>query len=173
MEQDPNILNDILDKWISELPQKDRSKNAVENNFDELWQAFKKAGADYKVAKTYLDKAIKAHLPSPIVKKNVWKNLKGKVDATEQEFYDSWLNGIKNTATNIFFEVFPIPVKKTDDDDDGLPKKFGSMSEKEYKLQRKHADSFPTLNTDKLEEEMRNRRKISSMQNILGGNDDN
>jgi hypothetical protein len=166
MEQINNTHNLIFEKWAADLAKKDRSKKNVRINFEELFSALKRSGATFQIAKSLLPLAIKAHCPNTIVKKNIWKKLKNNLDCTEQEFYDSWITGIKNAATEVFFEEYPI---KVDDDNDGLPKKYGSMSEREYKLQRRHADSFPTLNTDLLELEYKKRSNDLDLEDILGG----
>lgn len=171
MTVETNTLDLILDQWVSSLQSRDRSIKGYRSNFEDFLYSIKRAGADAKVAKEYLDKAIKAHMPSPFVKKASWNKNKAKASVTEKEYYASWENGIKQYATEVYFEVYPIVLPK--EDDDGEPKVYGTMSAKEYKLQRKHAESFPILDTTKLEEEYKRRQALEfDFDNILGGEHD-
>lgn len=165
MEQTTNTHDLIFEKWVASLAQKDRSKKSLRSNFEELFSMLERAGVSFKEAKKLLPLAIKAHSPSSIVKKNMWKKIKNNLDCTEYEFYESWTTGIKNAATEVFFETYPIQIEE---DNDGLPKTHGSMSEKEYKLQRRHADQFPILNTDQLELELLRRSNNFDVENVLG-----
>lgn len=161
----------ILEKWISSLPSRDRSKNQMPTNFDELFNEMKRSDVTFEDAKELLPKAIKAHQPSTMARKNTWKKYKQYLEVTEAEFYSEWAESIKNCATEAFFSNFPL---KVNDDEDKAPKVYGSMSAKEYKLQRKYADGFPTLNTDELERQFQERMKvnfedIADIENVLGG----
>jgi hypothetical protein len=149
----PN-LDLIFEKWRASLREKDRSREFVSSNFDELFDAFNSAGATFEEAHSYLQQAVKVHLPSPGLAKTQWKLLKNApahADKTEKEFIDGWHQDITDRATNSFYHVYPLPEDK---DDDNEPKVYGSMSAKEYKLQRRNADSYPILDTEELEKRL-------------------
>jgi hypothetical protein len=165
-------LDLIYERWKASLRDKDRSKGFVDSNFDELFDALKGAGATFDEGHAILPSAIKAHQPSIGLAKNTWKLLKNSTknsDLTEKEFIDQWNKDIADRGTNSFYNAFSLPNEK---DDDGEPKVFGSMSAKEYKLQRKNASSYPILDTEELE-----RRLLSDAYNpaddILGDKDKN
>lgn len=161
-----NIHELIFEQWAAELAKKDRTRKGTRGNFEALFSALKSAEISFDDAKALLPRAIKEHSPNPAVKKNTWIKLRANLKLSENEFYDSWISSIRNTATEVFFEEYPVIIKN--DDDDGLPKTHGSMSEKEYKLQRRHADSFPTLNTDALEAEYEKRKSNLNIEDVLG-----
>jgi hypothetical protein len=167
-------LEIALTEWVASLKSRDRSRKAVRPNFEDLFQKFKDIDASFDdVYETLLPKAIKAHLPVSSVVRSTYKNLKQKVhglDKTEKEFTDEWNSSIESTATEIFFEFFPaLPV-----DHDPEPKVYGSMSAKEYRAQRRHADQFPTLKTDELVRQWKEQQEYNidieeTLENILGG----
>lgn len=147
-------LDLIYERWKASLREKDRSREFVSANFDELFDAFNSAGATFEEAHAYLQQAIKVHLPSPGLAKATWKMVKNNPtnsEMTEKEFIDGWSKDISDKATNSFYHVYPLPEEH---DNDGEPKIYGSMSAKEYKLQRKHADSYPILDTEELEKRL-------------------
>lgn len=152
-------LEFILEEWIANLKNKDRSASVVESNFEEFFEALKRANASFEEAHDLMPKAIKAHLPNPGIVRNVYKNLKhqGKIsDLTEKEFTDNWNKDITDKGTNSLYSVFPRPKSSIEEDEDPEPKVYGSMSIKEYKSQRRHAEQYPILDTEELE------RKIMS-----------
>ena len=164
-------LDLIYEKWKASLHEKDRSREFVGANFDELFDAFNSAGATFEEAHAYLQQAIKVHLPSPAVAKNTWKSMKShpmNSVLTEKEFIDGWHKDISDKATCSFYNIFPVPEEK---DDDKEPKVYGSMSAKEYKLQRRHAESYPVLNTEDLEQELK-ANAYDPVEDILGKDDD-
>jgi hypothetical protein len=163
-------LDLIFEKWKSSLRKKDRSRDAVSNNFDELFDAFNSAGATFEETHAYLAQAIKAHLPPPALAKATWKLVKNnpsKIEATEKEFIDSWHKDISDKATNSFYHIYPLP---DDKDEDAEPKVYGSMSAREYKLQRRHADSYPILDTEELERRLQS-DTYDPEEDILGDDD--
>lgn len=146
----------IFEEWEANLKTKDRSAGAVSSNFEELFDALKAAGANFDEARALLPKATKAHQPAPALARNTYKNAKSspKVSGfSEKEFIDQWNKDIADKATGAFYSVFPRP-KAKNEDDDGEPKVYGSMSVKEYKAQRRHADAYPILDTEELEKKM-------------------
>jgi len=163
-------LDLIYERWKASLREKDRSREFVSANFDELFDAFNSAGATFEEAHAYLQQAIKVHLPSSGLAKTQWKMLKNAPahsEKTEKEFVDGWHQDITDRATNSFYHVYPLPEEK---DDDPEPKVYGSMSAKEYKLQRRHADSYPILNTEELEQELQC-NAYNPAEDILGEDD--
>lgn len=164
----------VFERWQAALKNKDRSRKNVPNNFDELFSDLKRADIPFKDAHDLLSRAVKAHLPNKSVVRHTWNGTKAlhNIFANENEFAAEWNESIKNSATDMFFSNYPL---KIDDDDDGEPKVYGNMSVKEYRLQRRYADAFPTLNTDDLIRQMKERQTLQSdLSNVLGGeNDDN
>lgn len=167
-------LDLLFERWKASLKEKDRSREFISGNFDELFDGLNSAGATFEQAHEYLQPAVKAHLPSPHVARNSWKNARNAPEfagMTEKEYIDGWHKDIADKATNSFYHIFPIPEEQ---DSDGEPKVYGSMSAKEYKLQRRHAESYPILNTEELERRL---QQISSgpydpARDILGEDSD-
>ena len=162
-------LDLIYERWKASLREKDRSREFVSGNFDELFDAFNSAGATFEEAHSYLPQAIKVHLPSPGVVKAIWKQSKGNpanADLTEKEFAEGWNKDIADKATNSFYHIYKLP---SDEDIDPEPKVFGSMSEKEYKAQRKNVSTYPILDTEELE--ARFQSGIYNPEDILGEDD--
>lgn len=152
-----NNFDLIFEEWKADLKNKDRSALAVYGNFEDLFNRLRVAAATFDEAHKYLSDAIKAHQPPPALARNTYKMLKSspKMSAfTEKEFIDQWNKDISDKATNAFYDAFPRPKTKDEEDDDGEPKVYGNMSIKEYKMQRKYADTFPILNTEELERKM-------------------
>ncbi len=147
-------LDLIYERWRASIRDKKGSEH-INSNFDSLFDELNAAGASFDDAHAILPQAIKAHLPPVAVAKNYWKshakNDPKNTGLTEKDFIDQWNKDIADRATNSFYNVFPVP---TEQDDDGEPKVFGSMSAKEYKMQRRHADSYPILDTEELERRM-------------------
>lgn len=140
----------LFQQWSSSLASRDRSRAAIDGNFEEIFKALKAEGLTLEAAYEYLPKAIKAHSPSAAVLKNTFKKLKtsGAMQTSEKEFTDSWLKNIADKAEAIFFECFPVEVKTEEPEG---PPVYGNMTAKEYKAQRSHADQYPRLDTEELE----------------------
>jgi hypothetical protein len=167
-------LDLIFDEWKANLKSKDRAASAVTGNFDELFEELKRANATFDEAHSILPKAIKAHLPPPAVAKNTYKLSKTNpkvASYSEKEFIEQWHQDINDKGTASFFDIFPRP--KVDTDDDGEPKVYGQMSAKEYRAQRRYADSFPRLDTAALERAMitQTYNPMEDLENILGEDD--
>lgn len=161
-------LNLIFEKWKASLQQKNRKREAVSANFDELFDELNSVGATFDEAHAFLQPAIKVHLPTPSLAKVQWKLLKNNPinsEMTEKEFVEGWHKDISDKATNSFYHVFPLPVDK---DEDPEPKVYGSMSAKEYKLQRRNAESYPILNTEELEKRLQQLDAFDPANDILG-----
>lgn len=141
----------IFQQWVASLANRDRTRNAIQGNFEELFTSLKREGLVLESAYEYLGKAIKIHEPTSSLIKNVFKKmkLKGIQHMSEKEFGEAWCKDIADKANIAFFEIFPIETKELDEPED--PVIYGSMTAKEYKAQRKHADAYPRLNTAELE----------------------
>lgn len=143
----------IFQQWVASLKSRDRSSKAIQGNFEELFSQLKREGLILESAYDYLPKAIKAHEPTASLIRTVYKKQKiaGKTQATEKEFQENWCQDIADKANVAFFEVFPVEVKEEEPED---PIVHGSMTEKEYKLQRKHAEEYPRLDVEEFERRM-------------------
>ena len=152
-----NNFDLIFEQWKADLKNRDRSAAAVYGNFEALFTSLRAAGATFDEAHKYLPNATKAHQPDPALARNTYKCLKTSpklAGFSEKEFVDKWNKDIADKATNAFYDTFPRPKSKDEEDEDGEPKVYGNMSAKEYKLQRKYADTYPVLNTEELEKKM-------------------
>ncbi|CAM6003889.1 unnamed protein product [Sphagnum balticum] len=146
-----NNFDSIFERWKAALQQKDRSRNSVSPNFDELFDQLLSAGASFDEARTYLQPAIKAHLPAANIARAIWKNAKNNpinAETTEKEFIEGWHKYIADSATTSFYNMFPVPA----DGDDKEKKIYGDgkITEKEYKLLRDHANKFKPLDLNSL-----------------------
>lgn len=165
----------ILEDWILSLRSKNRGKDSVQCNFEELFHSWKEAGAGFDdLYHTLLDKAIKAHYPESHLARKIYKTCKKTIpsfDKTEKEFIDSWLKGIDSVGRKAFLDIFKTPVlaKKPD-------VSYGNMTASEYKAQRRYADQFPVLDTSELEERWRQQQYNldleDMMKNVLGDRDE-
>jgi len=137
----------IFDKWKAELVDKDRSRSAVANNFDELFSEWKRSRVKFDDAYALLDAAIKAHYPSDTVAKNVYKRLKrtAGIPKGEDEFITEWKNNISATAKQVFYSLYDIEGTKPKEE-----VKYGSMSSQEYRKQRKYVEAHPLLDWTKI-----------------------
>ena len=141
----------IFDKWKAELVGKDRSRPAVEGNFDELFSSWHRSKTSFDDAYNLLDAAIKAHYPSNSIARSVYKTLKKSPKTSiflkdETEFISEWKEHISATAKQVFYSLYSI-----DGTTEKQDVKFGSMSSQEYRKQRKYADSHPLLDWTKIE----------------------
>jgi len=141
------VVKLILEKWIADLANKDRTIANVANNFDELFQQWYHAGISFEEAYDLVEIAIKAHLPSAHMARSTYKLLKSKgpIYKTESEFIADWNKSIKDTGMQLFYNYFhingenPVQVEK---------KSYCNMSIAEYIKQRNYADSYPTINPE-------------------------
>lgn len=142
----------IFQKWAAELRNKDRKWDSVRPNFEDLFFEMFKSDIPFEVAHDFLKPATSKHLPNLATAKHTWNRVKGSKENTGltfQEWFANWKQGIEDTGTEAFYSIYSPPSEKTEE----VAKeetKFGSMSKKEYRLQRRYAESFPILNTDEL-----------------------
>lgn len=141
----------LFEQWKAALAERDRRTPAIQGNFEELFETLKSEGLVLESAYEYLAKAIKAHSPSQGLVRTMWKKLKNPTFkyGSEREFEEAWVKDIGDKANVAFFNVFPMQTKKKEEDNE--PVIYGSMTAKEYKAQRIHAESYPILNLDALE----------------------
>lgn len=163
----------LFEQWSSSLRSKDRTRAAVPGNFEELFEALKRANISFEVAHDILPKAIKAHQPNNGLIRNYYKLIKNNCAKTEQEFAEEWRQNIKDAGTEAFYIHYTLTPKEEDEDPE--PKVYGNMSAREYRLQRRHAESFPILDTSKLEERLRRSvyNPVEDLDNVFGDNDGN
>lgn len=137
----------IFDKWKAELVGKDRSRGAVANNFDELFNNWYRSKVSFDDAYALLDTAIKAHLPTDSIAKNTFRRLKkqANIPKNESEFVLEWKQNIAATAKQVFYSLYDIDGTTTVDE-----VKYGNMSSQEYRKQRKYADSHPLLDWESI-----------------------
>lgn len=178
MSQDKIDL--IFQEWKASLKQRDRSSEYVQPNMEDLFSELKRADISFDEAHKLLPLAIKAHQPSDYIIKITYDRLKSMTHATLKEFGDDWKNDIADKGTNAFFAIYPR--SKTDQDDDGEPKIYGkitsngtgSMSAKEYKLQRRYAEQFPIIDTKSIARKINGEAydPLKDLENILGSKKD-
>lgn len=143
----------IFQQWVASLQTRDRTRNAIKGNFEDLFSALKREGLVLESAYEYLGKAIKAHEPSPQLVKNVYRKMKmsGRAYVPEKEFQEAWCKDIADKANASFFEVFPVEIAPEDPDEQVV---HGNMTAKEYKLQRQHAEEYPRLDIEEFQRRM-------------------
>lgn len=162
----PNPIHDLLfQKWKASLPNRDRSKEAVRINFEELFSDLQAEGMVFEEAHTLLPKAIKAHYPTSSHVKNAWKKWKhlGKWD-NEKVFEEEWCQDIANKAEAAFFEIFPLkttaPPKVVKVEE---PKQHGNMSAQEYKMMREYAESIPNFDFSAIPEPVKDDTELDEV----------
>lgn len=172
MSQNKNIEL-VFAEWNASLKKRDKTAKSLRPNFEELFSRWKSADASREdIYEIWLPKAISAHNPTSSVVRTVYKRLKTDIrgfDKTEKEFEEHWRKTIADIATEVFFEYFPLSISV---DDDTEPKVYGSMSAKEYGLQRRYIEQYPILDTTELEKQWREQQynlDIEEMlRNVLG-----
>ncbi len=86
------------------------------------------------------------------------------------------MQNIENKGNNAFFDCYPDWLKDgaLDDqqDETTASRMYGNMSEMEYKLQRKYAESFPVLDTSELEKQLTSSDLADAeLNNFFGSNE--
>jgi hypothetical protein len=163
----------IFQQWVASLSSRDRSRNAIQGNFEELFLSLRNEGLVLESAYDYLGRAIRAHEPNSSLIKNVFKKIrvKGTSHVSEKEFGEAWCKDIADKATAVFFDIFPVETKEEPED----AAVYGSMTAKEYRAQRKHADAYPRLDTSELEKRVLsdNYNPVADIAAMLGRNSGN
>jgi hypothetical protein len=139
----------IFKKWSVDLKGKDRSYGSVSSNFDELFYELWKSSISFQEAEQLIRDAVAAHLPNAHIAKMTYRKIKPslKFPKTEQEFFSDWKQEISDKAYESFYAMYSI-----DGESEQEQPQFGSMSAREYRVQRKYADSFPMVDLKQLEE---------------------
>jgi hypothetical protein len=166
IKPDVKKANLIFDKWKAELKEMDRTRANVDNNFDILFSNLKNSKISFETAHEILSKATIAHYPTDSVIDFVYKKTKG-FGKTKQEYSDEWKENISASAKRMFYSLYDIEGEVKED-----KKEYGSMSAKEYRLQRKHAESFPLIDWEKIELKPMSEDDIKELENLvknLGG----
>lgn len=150
----------IFEKWTVELRNRDRKLATVSSNFDELFEKLSDAEIEFEVVHPMVEIIAKRHYPPDAVAKRTYNNLDRKMGhLTYKEYVDNWCEEIKAKAFESFYAFFSNEVQTPEE------KKYGSMSAKEYRAQRKHAESFPELTFEELTERMK-KIEIDLTQNL-------
>jgi hypothetical protein len=146
----------IYTKWTAELADRDRSRPAVEGNFELFFDELQRAKIKMDDALPYLDKAIKAHYPSDFMVKRTYQKVKkfGRAE-TQSEFEKSWKDYISNTGKRVFFAFYDI------EGTTAPTKTISGMSRVEYVKLQKYADSHETVDWEAIIEE----RDIAEVEN--------
>ena len=166
-----NNLDLIFERWKASLQSKNRKREFINANFDELFEALRNAGATPEEARTMCPAAIKAHQPTSSTAKFVWNNVRRNpqfAGINENEFIADWNKDIADMATTSMFVFFPI---SDSGDDDGEPKVHGKMSSREHALQNAHADSFEMVDFEEVDKQD-GLLLEEEMLNALGANDE-
>lgn len=145
----------LFEQWKASLADRDRRTPAIQGNFEEFFEILRNEGLVLESAYEYLPKAVKAHSPGPSLVKTMFKKLKLNPNfswANEREFEEQWVKDITEKANTAFFNIFPVETKKIEEEDQ--PVIYGSMTAKEYKMQREYADSIPRMDTAELEKKL-------------------
>jgi len=142
----------IIEKWIAELKDKDRSRANVAGNFDDLFSQLSNADIDFDTVHEMLDQIAKAHYPSDFIARKTYdatEKRKGSDRKSYQEFIDGWKKDIKETALQSFYAFFDSELPKEEE------KQYGRMSAREYRAQRKYAESFPIITFEEIQQRMK------------------
>jgi hypothetical protein len=141
----------------------DKTHTKVDGNFDVLFCNLKNSKVNFDLAHEIMNKAIIAHYPNQSIIDNVYKRinatLKGK---TKQEFSDDWKESISASGKRMFYSQYDIEGSAKEE-----KKEYGSMSAREYRLQRKHAEEFPLIDWEKIELKPMSEDDIKELENLI------
>ena len=148
----------IFQQWKASLAERDRSKGAVQRNFEELFDNLKIEGMLSEEMYDLLPKFIKAHYPTSTHVKNAWKKWKHfNKWSNEKDLEDQWRQDVENSGQTAFFNIFPVEVKSTPKElkeERVEPVIFGSMTAEQYKLQREYAETWPRVDIAEIEKRL-------------------
>jgi hypothetical protein len=147
---DPKIAKMVFNKWRAELAKKapmERTIMKADANLEDLFYQMSTYGVEFDEAQDYVMEAAAAHMPSYMVAENVFKKIKASTPGLNKaEFIASWKHEMEEKANAAFHTFYQIPGAEAKVED------TGSMSAKEYALQRQHADSYKELTKEELDE---------------------
>ena len=172
----------IFDIWKAKLQASDKTWNSVGGNFEALFLSFQSADVSFTDAFEYLEKAIKAHLPTPSLSKRIYKRCKVKFVKTEAEFHESWVEGTRQKALVAFSNVYPMmgmmgkddtkSIKNVTDMVSTIPTdEDGPFTPAMKAQQQDYLDSFPTLDLDSIPDI--DLSDFANKINVLGDKDGN
>lgn len=150
----PSKCELIFQQWKASLPNRDKSRDAPQRNFEELFDNLKAEGMSFDEAYTLLPKAIKAHFPTPSHVKNAYKKWKYLNKwSNEKELEDQWRSDIEGYGNSAFFNIYPVETKTTPKEPEEVkePAIYGGMTAEEYKIQREYAEEWPRANLSEIE----------------------
>jgi len=154
----PISKNDLIfQQWKASLAERDKSKGAVQRNFEELFDSLKAEGMLFEEAYNLLPKAQKAHHPNSGHIRNAYKKWKYLNKwSSEKELQEEWHQDINTAAEVAFFNIYPVEVKSTpkEPESEKDPIIFGSMTAEEYHTQREYAESWPRADTSEIEKRL-------------------
>lgn len=141
----------VFDKWSAEFSGMSKTKDHYYDNFSNLFVDMKRIDIPFDVAYEFIKDAVNRHCPSSSTVKHIYKNSPNlHRRCSEQEFFEEWKGLIKSRAFEAFHDIYPIGEKQVERTDKAeLPK---GMSRDEYRLQRRHAESFPIIDISKIED---------------------
>ena len=140
----------ILDKWKAELTKMDRHFDSIEANFDDLVSSMHLSEVPFELAEENINAAILEHYPQPHLAKTIWKGSKARktTDKDFNTFFNDWKKAIHSEGKNVFYSYYKLPSEETANENG---KSMGSMSSKEHRAQQRYAESFPIIDTSKIE----------------------
>lgn len=159
MEDNTKRAKQLFERWKANLAKKaasERETAKAQANFEELFYEFSVNQVDFESAEGLLPSIVAAHMPSHIVVERVWTMQKTHYQGvSKKEWLDDWRLKIEESAKAAFYSWYKIPGEEEPNHGD-----TGGMSPKEHALQRKYADSFPTITATELEALEVKRRKF-------------
>lgn len=157
----------IFDKWKSNFRDKQKGKDHIYENFNELFFEMSRNFIPSEVAYEYIRLAATRHLPDNYVVDRTYNNSASRKSQTKAEFFEGWKTMIFDKATQAFYDVYPLDPQQEDTDKIQLPR---GMSKKEYVLQRKHAQEFPILDIAAIMESYKSVQdeKSATFEDLLG-----
>lgn len=150
MKKDPKEKEalEIFKKWEKGLSIKGKSKEDLEDSFNEIFHTLHIKEIPANIAEKLIKKIASAQYPPRHLTQrfyNKHKILPMNKGLTLSEYTESWKNGILTTVIEIFKEFYP------EDTSQDKEKDFvGKMPYKDYIAMRSYADSFPTVDFSKL-----------------------
>jgi len=149
----------LFDRWKTTLAKKSSSERETKKaqiNFDELFYELSINQVDFEAAEEILPDAIAAHMPSHMLIEKIWHTQKTLlIGLNKKDWIDGWRDRIEESAKAAFYTWYKIP-----GEEEPTQAGTGNMSPQEYAMQRRYADSFPTMSQAELDEIDQRRRKF-------------
>jgi hypothetical protein len=140
---------ELIKKWEKGLILKDKRKENLPELFSFIFIDLYSSGIPREIVEDCVKQIAICLYPPANISKPTYEKVKVEnpiyvKGLTYREWLEGWYRDILKEATKAFVEVYP-EVKV-----EGV-KKIGSMSHREYKLQRAHADSYPIIDPDSIQ----------------------